>query len=1694
MAGILTMGHLLKTNTATEKIRLEKGYSVDDIPILESFSLFKDGKPVEDFHLSNDDYNTFLTWLSKGPAKPIPDVGIKVLCFYKQKLMAGIKSFSITDGSRQKQTNLINTIDEMLKGGDDTQMPAAICAKGGAPPTSGTGSGTVPTSECCDSIKGDIETIKTFITGIQAGTTIATGTGPTTGASGECTLDDATKAQLTDIKTVVDSIPGLINGITVPVNPGPNPVPAPPTPVDMQPILDALQHVAGVAQSTEDKTATILVELAKAQHDIQAILARPAAAAPAAAPSVTPSSAAAPNALANLQVDYDVALAKAEEAGTKAAAAEAKLTQILANQTASSAEIQAAVEEATKAKIEVEKNLAIAQYIYQLDSESSTAIPVAPPATINPPHVGGAQVGGKRNKKTPANADKVQQAQSKLSGLNSAINAGWRKLRIPSSPSSPTDPTNPQTPTGPSPNISGANTTDFKRQLQAKNARIAELSQMINSRTASLKMLTNSVGSITGTVATLSAIVAAFVKGSSEMIAALKQKISLVPGSGDIKAQLDAILKRVNEVGHPDQSGQSTHTDADFAKMKIEYETEISRLGDAVEEKTTLYERALREIEELEHTVGERDERISELEGELRTKDARIAELEHEMAIIKQELERVKGELEECLRRPVPVPNPELEHLRALILEKEGIISDLTAQLRDKTVAFEEMQTARQSIEHDLSVIKTNLQMAQQQVTEKGLEIMSLESQRKIAEDEHKRNISTLKLENEQNTSRILALESERNKLIAEIERLQTETNGGKFSELQAQLARALQDLEEEHGKMLLLKTQIQAYEAEKADQLTLLEAERAAKSLAQQQLAALRTAFDASGDEIELLKHQIAENTAQIAELTEALASDASKKAFAAQIAELNATIGKHVATIQEVQEELVAVNASKSEKELEISRLKSLLVSKDGEISAYKQKIEEYKRGISDAVEEIKLIKKLLSYTLSIITETNKQLSDPRLSASAFAEQERKISELERGKVDLQAKIDALEFDIADKRAQIHGLDDEKAALAKNLAKRNLNISGLSSDLLEARTNASSAKSAAAAQKEQYETTLAEKKAQYQELLESSGEQTTLITSLKGQLAAALAQAAANEVSMKTCGLRVKENEAAQGSIQEQIGILTSKIQLLEAELLGLQGRHASNISGRNMRIKELEELAAIPKDDKEANGLRELLLGQEETSAAEKAALLAAKTEAEQRLHRVKQQFGALQKEHGRLSATWSKTEAEIKQKDQEIVRLSSELAQKTKEVELNLVTIKENQELIARLQQSQGTELQDLQQRYKEQVLEMHRSHEEAFNKGEQIKQLTLQLQAAEQSKTGATGLQEELKNLTRQQSESEAKYRQELEGHRATKAELARKAAECVQTDEAIRRQLQQAHSDLETMRTTLAEKQTQIQGLMGSKGQETSASVQKIAEKEREISSLRANMLVLETRISSCEGSSQLASTYLSQIANLKRTVDELTRERDKLKNTFAPNIQQRFAGIQEPVTNTRFARNFPGSYTPRKNDRKNALNKTIKLSRMNQERENFQRGQQQQRQPIRSAIEMAANRDGLAQRIAQRTTAQANSRFDRNFPGASQIHPVQPIQPIQPSQETGTLTEKNFPGLVKIRNSALTSKLSRINRERQEWQKTHPHLNLQRSIGGTRKNGKPWSGTETMTILPKIRGRKGARLAKSKRSIHPLN
>lgn len=1716
MASVLTMGHVIKTNSETEKIRAEKGYSADDIPVLESFSLFKNGKPVDDFKLSNDDYNIFLTWLAKGPAKPIPDVGIKVLCFYKQKLLTGIKDFGTTDGYRQKQKNLINTIDEMLKGGDDTQIPGAICAKGGA--ASNTKDKAAVDGECCDSIKDDIKTIKTFISGVHTGSKNA--------SAGS--VDDETKSNIEHIKSAVDKLPELIeknNNKTSGDASGSGED-------NSQEIIMALQQVAAIAQSTDEKTSHILEELAKAQLDIRAIMSKSSGS----------------NTATGLLADYDDALARVEEAGRNAEEAANELARISADPKSTPAQIQAAAENAAKAKLEIEKNLAIAQYIYKLDAESSSSIPVLPPTTIIPK--GGAQHGGKRNKKSPENNSKLQNAQSKLSNLNSAINAAWKKLRTSSPPgsgaSTPTDPSSPGS------NSAGPNISELKRQMAAKNAKIEELTlALINKKTNSsglnlseiksqLKSThsnieqirlglekpgrTNSSGLLEfknqlqatnakieqiksalektsrtnssgvniayiksklnekdSKIEELSTIISSYIQHSGDMVKALNEKISLIPASSEIREQLADILLQLQGLSHMDQSGQFAHSDAEFAKMKEEYTGEIRRLEELVEEKTVLYERSLREIEELRETIGERDRTIEQHEEQLALKDVRIVELEAELGRISGELERVRGELEECLRRPPPPPidDSELRELR----EK---VAALTSELSAKTALLVEERRERESKENDLLGTREQLRLAEKALSEKNYQYLDLKSRKDLLQQDFEAKIRVLTAENQNHTNKIEAIGRERAQLEAKIAKLESGSTDSNIEEIKVQLESALEALELEHQQTLLLQGRISGYESDLSSKKSQLEAEIEAKNLAQKQLGQITAAFNSSGNKVMQVESELSEITVRIEVLIESIAKEVAKQELnkqelAKQLTVLKETIGRHVQNIRGLQEQLAAEESSKSANELEIARLRSLVGARDAEIIELKGKIESYTTGISEDMEEVLYLKEMLVLTLSVIKDLQLQLGDPRLSRNAHGKKEMKVLELEKEKALLEGRIENISAELEEKNAQIQGLQGEKSKLEANIGRSNSNISGLKHDLLQSKTNISAAVISSSQQKETYEKLLEEKEAKYAELLSSSGTQGELIESLQAQLASALVTSAANASLLKDQRIRMEHILSQQSSIEGDIESSLATISSLNLQLEELERRHTTDISGRNARIKELEGLAAVPDEDSDINKLRASLLNQERTASAEKSALTAAVQEAELRIFRNKSQYAAILREHERIKKTVAEMEVERKAKDEEIARIAANLAAKTQENELNLDKIREKQELIESLQAGQSTQLEHLQQEYQTALGELQSSRQSATEAAGQISMLQGQLGLAQQGTQEAAEIQDKIRTLTQTQQEAEQRYREELERHTATKAELARKTAECKSSDGEIKIQLEQVIADLHRMQSTLVSKQQQIDSLLASKRASSGNIDQKIALKQREISQLQTTIQILQTQMASNESCARLSATYLSQIESMKLTITQLTQEKAGLRGSVQGQL------------NTRFNRNFPGLSQTKKNGTGATTKTTLKNT-----------------QPFPAP--------------PQTQEQYSFNRFNRNFPGLSHM---KKNGTGTNNQSDGQLTEKNFPGLVKLRNSAKAKQQTNgdaalrayYNDPVQKYLSSPPlkHTPIQYKpvnttgvdpalvayyqnpaqkylrSGGTRKNGKPWNGSSALTIVNRPKLRKGARLAKSKRNIYPL-
>ena len=171
--------------TKENRINDQRGFVDNDIPLLESFKILKDGKPPANFYLSPDDYRSFIDWLVNGPANPLPSVPLRIMCYYRSQIVSGMDDVGTTDGMRLKQENLLKSIDEMIRGGNDDTDPILMCATGGsaapAPPES---------SSCCNEIKPELEAIKQSLEEIKKN-------------KPESPAHD-NSAELTDIKTLIE--------------------------------------------------------------------------------------------------------------------------------------------------------------------------------------------------------------------------------------------------------------------------------------------------------------------------------------------------------------------------------------------------------------------------------------------------------------------------------------------------------------------------------------------------------------------------------------------------------------------------------------------------------------------------------------------------------------------------------------------------------------------------------------------------------------------------------------------------------------------------------------------------------------------------------------------------------------------------------------------------------------------------------------------------------------------------------------------------------------------------------------------------------------------------------------------------------------------------------------------------------------------------------------------------------------------------------------------------------------------------------------------------------------------------------------------------------------------------------------------------------------------------------------------------
>ena len=686
MSKILTMGHSLKTNSETTKKRSEKGYIQEDLPVLESFGLFKNGKPVPDFVLTNEEYSNFLNWLGNGPAKPIPTVGVKVLCFYKQKLSTGLKDYGITDGFRQKQKNLIKSIDEMLKDGDDTQNPGAICAKGG--------SSTPPTSDCCESIKNDITTIKSLIEELKT----STSTQQKTNTTGQTEGTQQTE-QPEELGT-------------------------------------AIRSVASMVQHVDDKTAQILEELTHARQDIQSIMTRSAKA------TNTTNTTNSTN-TNKLQADYDQAQSDAETAREQATVATEKLKTVLSNEESTSSQIQEAIEEAIKAKSDVEKHIAVANYIYKLDASSSTNINVEQPNAIS-----SAQQGGRRTKKTQINVQKMQEAETKLDDLDSTITSAMKKLlakkgnkqNLSNIIDSQKKALNAKSAelsqiTDSLTALSGIvkelaqkaktlpESDNIKSKLESAHKRIEELEQQPHSDEDSQKIidelqsqieglkaeiekqsgLTNIIDSqkkaLNAKTAELSQITDSLTS-LSEIIKELAQKAEELPASNNIKTKLEFAHKRIEELE------QQTLSDEDSQKIRLELESQIEGLKVEIDQKTILHNTSLKEIHVLKSQIATHERKITTLQGETSGKTTKINALEEELNELQNTLATLRTQLETTLKTETKN-------------ELDSKIATLTHAINEKSTLYETLQTEHNKIVGDLTAAKAEIAALRQEFATK---------------------------------------------------------------------------------------------------------------------------------------------------------------------------------------------------------------------------------------------------------------------------------------------------------------------------------------------------------------------------------------------------------------------------------------------------------------------------------------------------------------------------------------------------------------------------------------------------------------------------------------------------------------------------------------------------------------------------------------------------------------------------------------------------------------------------------------------------------------------------------------------------------------------------------------------------------------------------------------------------------------
>ena len=371
----LPMGLSIENDPETIKQRITdpRGYADSDIPLLESFGILKSGSSPAELPLSPEDYRTFINWLQNGPAYPVPSVPLRILCFYRSNLKKSMEDFSTTNGNRLKQENLIKTIDEMLRGGDDDTDPIEMCASGGqvSPTTKDT---------CCSDLALRFTKVEEALTALLVK--------PTTAPSAPISFD--LSGTLTAIQSTIQSA------------------------------VDDLKGTVLVGMNSDIKDTLSEIRSMKTEIDNLKKICQPGAPpVPGPIPSAPPAQDAIDKA--------EEARKKLAEASEKAKQAKEELAKITADPDNHSAEeLEAATDEADRAVAEVARLYEEAELLYDLaypnssssSSSSSSAATGGPrPGTVIGANTSGSEnffaLGGRR--KLPA------QNEGLLVGVNTAV-------------------------------------------------------------------------------------------------------------------------------------------------------------------------------------------------------------------------------------------------------------------------------------------------------------------------------------------------------------------------------------------------------------------------------------------------------------------------------------------------------------------------------------------------------------------------------------------------------------------------------------------------------------------------------------------------------------------------------------------------------------------------------------------------------------------------------------------------------------------------------------------------------------------------------------------------------------------------------------------------------------------------------------------------------------------------------------------------------------------------------------------------------------------------------------------------------------------------------------------------------------------------------------------------------------------------